>query len=60
MSLRDTSCYTLTLIPSLQDPSVIELVEDYQNVKHESRYARVKENNEGEAYSAAIYGTLLR
>ena len=56
MSLRDLSCYTLTLIPSLKDPTVIELVEHLQDGKEQSRYARVRENLEGEACSAAIYG----
>lgn len=56
MSLRDTACYTLTLIPSFQDPRALELVEVLQNGKQESRYARVREKVDGEVYSAAIYG----
>ena len=57
MSLRDLACYTLSLVPSLRDPNVIELVEKLKIFgKEESRYVRVKEKIEGEAYSAAIYG----
>ena len=57
MSLRDRACYTLTLVPSSQDPSIIELVEALEGGKEESRYARVREDRaEGEVYTAAIYG----
>ncbi|WVQ85240.1 hypothetical protein IAT38_007405 [Cryptococcus sp. DSM 104549] len=58
MSLRDTSCYTLTLSPSPRDPAVMELVETVAVGRDEARYARVKERREGEVYSAAIYDVL--
>ena len=61
MSLRDAACYTLTLVPSLQDPKVLELVENYNGPSsgpraQVSRFARVRETKEGEVYSAAIHG----
>ena len=56
MSLRDTACYTLLLIPSLSDPNVLELIEAHQPGNQESRYVRVKEKAEGEALSGVIYG----
>ena len=61
MSLRDAACYTLTLIPSLKDPTVVELVENYNGPaegdrRQIARFARVREDREGEVYSAAIYG----
>jgi hypothetical protein len=56
MSLRDTACYTLTLKPSTTDPKVVELT-SIQGRREEHRFARVREQKEGEAYSSAIYGT---
>lgn len=57
MSLRDKACYTLTLVPSLQDPNVLELVENFGGSNAETRYGRVREKNlDGEVYSATLYG----
>ncbi|KAK8866030.1 hypothetical protein IAR55_001181 [Kwoniella newhampshirensis] len=60
MSLRDTSCYTLTLRLSPSDSSVVELVESLGPAKgnEEPRYARVRERKENETYSAALYDVL--
>ncbi|ORY33706.1 hypothetical protein BCR39DRAFT_518688 [Naematelia encephala] len=59
MSLRDTACYTLHLIPSSQDPNIIEAVENLiADAENTARYARVREVREGEIYSAAIYDPL--
>ncbi|CAD6568844.1 MAG: hypothetical protein TREMPRED_004793 [Tremellales sp. Tagirdzhanova-0007] len=58
MSLRDTACYTLLLIPSLKDPNVLELIEAHQPGNQESRYVRVRERQEGEALSGVIYDSL--
>jgi hypothetical protein len=55
MSLRDLSCYTLTLKPHEQDPKVTELV-SVENGREEHRFARVREVRDGEAYSSSIYG----
>jgi hypothetical protein len=57
MSLRDQSCYTLTIQPSATDPNIIELVE-VVGVKREARYARVKEakGDGGQTYTTATYG----
>jgi hypothetical protein len=55
MSLRDLACYTLTVKPHTSDLNVTELVA-VENGKEEHRFARVREQKEGEAYSAAIYG----
>ncbi|ODN91992.1 hypothetical protein L198_05664 [Cryptococcus wingfieldii CBS 7118] len=57
MSLRDSSCYTLTICPHSADPAVVELVESFGPTKggEEPRYARVKEAQAGEGYSAALY-----
>lgn len=59
MSLRDTSCYTLTTRPSESHANVIELVEHGNGTADtvgKPKYARALYNVEGEAYSAAIYG----
>jgi hypothetical protein len=55
MSLRDLACYTLTLKPSTVDPTVIELTST-ESGREEHRFARVREQKEGEAYSSSIYG----
>jgi len=59
MSLRDLACYTLTLQPHASDPNVTELV-TVENGREEHRFARVREQREGEAYSSAIYGKSFR
>lgn len=58
MSLRDTSCYTLTLKPSASDPNVVDLLEhpDGTAGAGQPKYARLLQNAEGEAYSAVIFG----
>ncbi|OWZ28810.1 hypothetical protein C361_06554 [Cryptococcus neoformans Tu259-1] len=60
MSLRDKSCYTLTIHPSGTDPAVLELVESMGPAtgNEEPRYARVKETRQDEGYSSAIYDVL--
>ncbi|ORX36072.1 hypothetical protein BD324DRAFT_521824 [Kockovaella imperatae] len=64
MSLRDAACYSLTLVPSLADPKVLELVENYNGPTdgpraQTPRFARVKEQpRDKEVYSAAIYDYL--
>ncbi|WVQ77076.1 hypothetical protein IAR50_006759 [Cryptococcus sp. DSM 104548] len=60
MSLRDSSCYTLTLRPHASDPSIVELVESFgpSSGGEEPRYARVKETQAEEAYSAALYDAI--
>ncbi|WWD17771.1 hypothetical protein CI109_102212 [Kwoniella shandongensis] len=61
MSLREASCYTLTLSPAAKDPAVVELLESFgppTKGKETPRYARVKERREDEAYSAAVYDVL--
>jgi hypothetical protein len=56
MSLRDASCYTLTINPT-PDPNMVEMVEvSTTSVKGDTRYVRVKESREGEAYSGVVYG----
>jgi hypothetical protein len=55
MSLRDLACYTLTFKSSPSDPKVAELV-TVERGREETRFARVREQKEGEAYSSAIYG----
>ncbi|KAL7424770.1 hypothetical protein Q5752_000454 [Cryptotrichosporon argae] len=58
MSLRDKACYTLTLVPSLADPAVLELVEAHAGADGgagEARYARVREARDGEVYSCGMY-----
>lgn len=54
MALRDLACYTLNLKPT-PDPKITELsaIEGRSEV---SRYARVRDQVEGEVYSSAIYG----
>lgn len=52
MALRDASCYTLSVEPSRNEPSVFELKENGGEV----RYARVREQVNGEAYATALYG----
>ncbi len=59
MSLRDLACFTLEIKPSTKGPSLIELVQRVSDGREEARYARVREKVEGEAYSAAMYGTSL-
>lgn len=61
MSLRDKSCYTLTIHPSGTDPAVLELVESMGPAtgNEEPRYARVKETRQDEGYSSVIYGMYL-
>lgn len=57
MALRDKACYTLNLIPSLKDPTIIELVENLTADKEvEAKYVRVREDRDGEVYSSVIYG----
>lgn len=58
MSLRDKSCYTLTIHPSNTDPAIFELIESVGPAtgNEKPRYARVKETREDESYSSAIYG----
>lgn len=58
MSLRDKSCYTLTIHPSNADPAISELIESVGPAtgNEKPRYARVKETREDESYSSAIYG----
>jgi hypothetical protein len=55
MSLRDLACYTLTLKPHEKDPNVTELV-SVENGREEHRFARVREERDGEVYSSSIYG----
>jgi hypothetical protein len=55
MSLRDLACYTLTLKPHQKDPKVTELV-SVENGREEHRFARVREERDGEVYSSSIYG----
>ena len=59
MSLRDTACYTLT-INATPDPNMVELVElstmPTPTPTRDTRYVRVKESREEEAYSGVIYG----
>lgn len=52
MALRDASCYALSVEPSRKDPSILELKENSGEV----RYARVREQVDGEAYATALYG----
>lgn len=61
MSLRDTSCYTLTLKPSESDPNLVDLVEqpDGPASTAQPKYTRLLQKAEGEAYSAAIFGKPL-
>lgn len=59
MALRDKACYTLSLVPSLRDPNVLELVEAGVGLKGEARYARVRETRDGEVYSSVLYGESL-
>lgn len=61
MSLRDKSCYTLTIHASSTDPAVLQLVESMGPATgyEEPRYARVKETRHDESYSSAIYGMYL-
>ena len=57
MSLRDTACYTLNVVPSATDPRVVELVEPKRPAGNgEARYVRVREAQDGETYSCLIYG----
>lgn len=58
MSLRDKSCYTLTIHPYNTDPAIFELIESVGPAtgNEKPRYARVKETREDESYSSAIYG----
>ncbi|WVO24484.1 uncharacterized protein IAS62_005852 [Cryptococcus decagattii] len=60
MSLRDKSCYTLTIHPSNTDPAIFELIESVGPAtgNEKPRYARVKETREDESYSSAIYDSL--
>nr|KIR45892.1 hypothetical protein I312_04862 [Cryptococcus bacillisporus CA1280] len=60
MSLRDKSCYTLTIHPSNADPAISELIESVGPAtgNEKPRYARVKETREDESYSSAIYDAL--
>ncbi|KIR38736.1 hypothetical protein I307_02820 [Cryptococcus deuterogattii 99/473] len=60
MSLRDKSCYTLTIHPSNTDPAIFELIESVGPAtgNEKPRYARVKETREDESYSSAIYDAL--
>lgn len=58
MSLRDLACYTLTLKPHEKDPKVTELV-SVEGGREEHRFARVREEREGEAYSSSIYGAFF-
>ncbi|KJE05046.1 hypothetical protein I311_01139 [Cryptococcus gattii NT-10] len=60
MSLRDKSCYTLTIHPSDADPAIFELMESVGPAtgNEKPRYARVKETREDEGYSSAIYDAL--
>ncbi|EAL17444.1 hypothetical protein CNBM1370 [Cryptococcus deneoformans B-3501A] len=60
MSLRDKSCYTLTIHASSTDPAVLQLVESMGPATgyEEPRYARVKETRHDESYSSAIYDVL--
>ncbi|UOH85243.1 hypothetical protein LQV05_002062 [Cryptococcus neoformans] len=60
MSLRDKSCYTLTIHPSGTDPAILELVESMGPAtgNEEPRYARVKETRQDEGYSSVIYDVL--
>jgi hypothetical protein len=59
MSLRDTACYTLTVVNSTREPGVVELGEASSSRREEARYARVREKREKEAYSSVLYGTSL-
>ncbi|KAE8542855.1 hypothetical protein D1P53_000918 [Cryptococcus gattii VGV] len=60
MSLRDKSCYTLTIRPSNTDLAIFELIESVGPAtgNEKPRYARVKETREDESYSSAIYDAL--
>nr|XP_019014839.1 uncharacterized protein I206_00926 [Kwoniella pini CBS 10737]OCF53620.1 hypothetical protein I206_00926 [Kwoniella pini CBS 10737] len=60
MALRDANCYTLTLTPTKNNPSVVKLIESYGpgTAKSESRYARVKIKRDDETYSSEIYDVL--
>ena len=55
MSLRDLACYTLTLRPHEKDKNVTELI-SVENGREEHRFARLREERDGEAYSSSIYG----
>ena len=55
MSLRDLACYTLTLRPNEKDKNVTELI-SVENGREEHRFARVREERDGESYSSSIYG----
>lgn len=58
MSLRDLACYTLILKPHEKDSKVTELV-SVENGREEHRFARVRDERDGEAYSSSIYGMSL-
>lgn len=62
MSLRDKACYTLTLDPSPLQPGIIELNEFLVDGSkaHQAQYIRAREEKEGEAYSASVYGAVYR
>ena len=69
MSLRDTACYTLSVVPSSKDPSVVELFENEPAAAsgsgssggdRQAKYVRLREKTEGEGYSACIYGMFPR
>ena len=55
MSLRDLACYTLTLRPHEKDKNVTELI-SVENGRESHRFARVREERDGEAYSSSMYG----
>ncbi|KAL1410400.1 hypothetical protein Q8F55_004410 [Vanrija albida] len=63
MALRDKGLYTLRLLPSAQNPAVLEVVEGgaipgagpSSTGGGEVRFARVREPREGEVYSAVLY-----
>ncbi|OCF31114.1 hypothetical protein I316_07246 [Kwoniella heveanensis BCC8398] len=65
MSLRDSSCYTLTLAPNKEDLNRTDLFESYGPPvtgaaagSVEPRYVRVKERTEDEAYSSVVFDGL--